>query len=458
VVSEVPEFVISFAKNIALEGGRALCVGGSVRDRVIGLPAHDWDMEVYGLNPAQLEKILKEYGNVVFVGKIYGVYRLINPPLDVSLPRKDRACGSGHKDFDVTVDSALSFEEAFRRRDLTMNSIGYDPLTCEWVDPFQGIKDIKDKVLRATDPVTFVEDPLRALRVAQFVGRFEMRPDPSLIELCKQIDLSSLSGERVYWEFVKLLTLSRKPSLGFEFLRQTGLLRFFPLLKSLVDVPQDLIWHPEGDVWTHTMMVIDAAAGLRTGDKAKDGVLMFACLCHDVGKVEATYFDGVHIRSKGHEMMGVKPTQEFLEGLRAPNVVIQQIGGLVRWHLSPVALPLGGANVSAYRRLARELQKAGLSMMDLYRVALADHRGRGVNVHTAKSLDALEVFKSSIEAYQLDKAFPEDKVTGGMLMSRGMKPGPEIGRMLEVCRAIQDEEPHLPAHDILERAFKVECG
>ncbi len=451
---KVPEFVTSFAKSMAFVGGRALCVGGSVRDMVMDLPAHDWDMEVYGLSPAQLEEALKSYGNVVFAGKIYGVYRLANPPLDVSLPRKDRLHGKSHKDFDITVDGRLSFEEAFRRRDLTMNSIGFDPLTHEWIDPFGGVRDIEAKVLRATDPETFVEDPLRALRVAQFVGRFDMSPDPSLMQLCQQIDLSHLSGERVYWEFIKLLTLSQRPSLGFEFLRQTGLLRFFPALKSLIDVPQEPIWHPEGDVWTHTMMVIDEAASLRTGHKVQDEVLMFASLCHDFGKSDATYFDGEHIRSKGHEMMGVRPAQDFLGALKAPQALIRKVDKLIRWHLAPISLPLGGAKVADYNGLAREFQKAGVSLMDLYHLALADHRGRGVNVHTQKSLEVLEVFKSCIEAYGLKSAAPEDKVTGKMLMKHGIDPGPQIGKILKRCRAIQDEEPDLTAEAIIESALK----
>ncbi len=452
----IPEYVIRFARNMAYVGARALCVGGSVRDMAMGLPPHDWDMEVYGLNPAQLEEALKGYGNVVFAGKIYGVYRLSNPPLDVSLPRKDRLRGKSHKDFDVTIDGRLSFEEAFRRRDLTMNSVGLDPLTHEWIDPFEGVRDIHAKVLRATNTQTFMEDPLRALRVAQFMGRFDMSPDLSLIQLCQKMDLSFVSGERIYWEFMKLLTLSQKPSRGFEFLRQTGLLRFFPILKSLIDVEQDPVWHPEGDVWTHTMMVIDEAARLRTGDKSQDEVLMFASLCHDFGKPEATHFDGEHVRSKGHEMMGVKPAQEFLRSLRASQGLVQKVGQLVRWHLSPVSLPVGGAKESAYRRLARELQKVGLSLMDLYRLSLADHRGRGINAHTQKGLEALEAFKSKFESYGLACSAPEDKVTGKMLMMHGIEPGPEIGKLLGLCRTIQDEEPNLTAEDLIQRALTLD--
>ncbi len=161
------------------------------------------------------------------------------------------------------------------------------------------------KRLRATDPAHFPEDPLRGLRVAGFAARFEMAPDAELKRLCSELDLSELSAERVFAELEKLLLRSEKPSIGFELLRETKLLRFFPEVEALVGVPQEPDWHPEGDVWIHTMMVLDEAAKLRTGSVDEDLALMYGALAHDFGKPSTTRTIGGRITSYEHDVKGV---------------------------------------------------------------------------------------------------------------------------------------------------------
>ena len=254
---------VEIANAVRDAGGRALVVGGWARDHLLGVRSKDVDIEVFGLDVGRLEALLAGFGTVHAVGRAFGVFRVGGIDADFSLPRRDSKRGPGHRGFDVAPDPSLEFAEAARRRDLTVNSIGIDPLTGDVLDPHGGRRDLARRVLRATDPARFPEDPLRGLRVAQLAARLEMTPDEELVALCRTLDLSELSGERVFDEFTKLLLRAAKPSIGLRVLEDTGQLRFFPELDALRGVPQDPQWHPEGDVWVHTLMVLDVAAALR---------------------------------------------------------------------------------------------------------------------------------------------------------------------------------------------------
>ena len=363
--------ILAVARAVAEAGGRALLVGGIVRDHLLGLASKDYDLEVYGLELSRLEEVLSSFGEVIAIGRAFGVLKVKGLEADLSLPRRDNKTGRGHRGFVVELDPELDFAEAARRRDLTINSIGLDPLTGEVLDPHGGRRDLERRLLRATDPERFPEDSLRGLRVAQFAARFDMEPDAELRRLCADLDLSDLPGERVYEELRKLLLKGQRPSLGLEFLRTTGLLRFFPELDAMVDVPQDPEWHPEGTVWQHTMLVVDEAAALRMGDPGEDQPLMWAALLHDVGKPATTMEEGGRIRSPRHDEVGVGLTESLLERLRASKALIQQVAALVRYHLAPALLPSNGAKDKAYRRLSRRLAQAGVGFRLLYRVARA---------------------------------------------------------------------------------------
>ena len=255
--------IVEIAEAVRDAGGRAVVVGGWVRDYLLGTRSKDVDIEVSGLGVDRLEALLARFGKVHAVGRAFGVFRVGGIDADFSLPRRDSKRGPGHRGFDVAPDPWLDFAHAARRRDLTVNSMGFDPLTGDVLDPHGGGRDLERGVLRATDPAHFPEDPLRGLRVAQLAARLEMAPDGELVALCRGLDPSELSGERVFDELTKLLLHAAKPSIGLEVLENTGQLRFFPELDALRDVPQDPEWHPEGDVWVHTLMVLDVAATLR---------------------------------------------------------------------------------------------------------------------------------------------------------------------------------------------------
>ncbi|MFN0059184.1 MAG: CCA tRNA nucleotidyltransferase [Planctomycetota bacterium] len=452
---QLPDYVLEYTRAIAAAGGRALIVGGYVRDTLLGLDSKDYDFEVSGLDMDQLEQVLRRFGEVITVGRTFGVLMLKSQQhIDFSVPRRDNKVGRGHADFRCEFDPHMSFADAARRRDLTMNSMGLDPLTGEIIDPHGGQRDLAARRLRATDPASFGEDPLRAVRVAQFRARFEMEPDAELAKLCAEISLDDLSGERLWTELEKLFLKSRRPSLGLEFLRTTGLLRFFPELAAMVDVPQDPIWHPEGDVWVHTMLVVDEAARARTGVVADDLLLLYGALCHDIGKPLTTFTDAEgRVRSPNHEPEGVTPALQFLARLRAPRQFSEQVGLLVRYHLAPATLPKQDSSPRAYRRLARRLGAGQISLEFLWRLARADHFGRTTPDALAREFPAGDAFLAMSKGLRIAAAAPRDVVLGRHLLERGLQPGPAIGVILDRCREIQDETGSENASEILDAAL-----
>ena len=434
----VSEQVSEIAGAIDVLGGRSYAVGGYVRDELLGLLPKDLDVEVHGLSLDLLEATLARFGEVVSVGKSFGVLRVRGLDVDFSLPREDRKVGAGHRGFEIATDPEMGFAAAALRRDLTINAIGRDLVSGELLDPHGGRADLEARRLRATDPRQFADDPLRGLRVAQIAARFEMEPDAELVGLCRELDLRELPGERLFEEFRKLLLRGVRPSLGLEVLERCGLLRFFPEIAALVGVPQDAVWHPEGDVWVHTRMVVDQAAALRDGGE-DDLALMLGALCHDFGKPATTVEEGGRVRSPAHDVRGVPLARAFLERLVAPHALIEKVCGLVEHHLAPALFVKQDAGARGYRRLARKLDVAGVSLDLLMRVARADHLGRTTTEALAGEFAAGEVFVQRAEELAVLREAPRDVVLGRHLIARGLSPGRAFGRILARCRDLQDE-------------------
>ena len=255
----IPTKITKLAETVKQNGGRAMLVGGCVRDELMGIEPKDFDVEIYGIAPDKLREILQSFGKVDAVGEAFTVYK-IGLDLDVSLPRRERKTGVGHKGFTVEGDPEMSFEEASKRRDFTINAILKDALTGEIVDIFGGREDIKNRILRVVSNETFAEDSLRVLRAAQFAARFEFDISAETVELCREIGLTDLPKERIWGEMEKLLLKAEKPSIGLKWLYDLGVVRqLFPELQTLVGVPQQPEWHPEGDVDVHTLMVADGS-------------------------------------------------------------------------------------------------------------------------------------------------------------------------------------------------------
>jgi tRNA nucleotidyltransferase (CCA-adding enzyme) len=437
---KVAEKVVALARVIHDAGGRALLVGGCVRDELMGNEPKDWDLEVYGLAPERLREILDGFGSVNAVGEAFTVYKL-GHDLDVSIPRRERKSGRGHRAFVIEGDPAMSVEEATRRRDFTINAILQDPLTGELIDPFGGRQDIDACVLRAVSAETFVEDSLRVLRAAQFAARFEFQIEPETVALCQTMDLSDLPAERVWGELEKLLLRARRPSIGLDWLNKLGAIeKVFPEIQSLVGVPQDPEWHPEGDVFVHTMLVVDRARELIDGlTYSRQVTVMLAALAHDFGKPPTTQFLEGRWRSRGHEEAGVEPTTRFLDRINVHTIdgydVRRQVIALVREHLKPGEFYKKRDEVGegAFRRLARRCEPDLL-----YRVAKADSLGRNADwVPREKwyGAEAQEWFVQRAKALDVENRAPDPLLLGRHLLELGVQPGPRMG---EITRAVYE--------------------
>lgn len=411
-----------------------------MRDPLMGSQPKDWDLEVYGLEPATLRALLDRFGSVNVVGEAFTVYKL-GPDLDVSLPRRERKSGRGHRAFVIDGDPSMSVEDATRRRDFTVNAMLKDPLTDELIDPFHGLDDLNGRMLRAVSAETFGEDSLRVLRAAQFAARFQFQIDEATVDLCRKIDLSDLPPERIWGEIEKLLLLAERPSFGFKWLQElTKLEKLFPEIASLVDVPQDPEWHPEGDVFVHTLLTIDRARELIEAlSYPRKVTVMLAAVAHDFGKPPTTKFLEGRWRSRGHEEAGVGPTELFLDRLNIHTIegydVRSQVTALVREHLKPGEFFKKKDEVGdgAFRRLAR---KCELDL--LYRVASADSLGRNAEwVPKEKWYDATaqEWFITRARQLEVAQAPPNPILLGRHLLELGVQPGPRMG---EITRAVYE--------------------
>lgn len=437
---QTPEKILRLARAIRDARGRALLVGGCVRDALMGHEPKDWDVEVYGLAPEKLRTLLDKFGRVNVVGEAFTVYKL-GADLDVSLPRRERKAGRGHRGFVIEGDPTMSYEEAARRRDFTVNAILRDPLDGEIIDPFGGRADLANRLLRAVAPDTFIEDSLRVLRAAQFAARFEFRIEPATVELCRSIDLSDLPAERVWGEVEKILLHAPRPSVGFRHLAELGATaQLFPEVAALEGVPQEYNWHPEGNVDVHTWLTLDRARELIDDlDYPRQVTVMLAALCHDFGKPSTTEFLEGRIRSRGHDEAGVAPTEAFLDRLKIHTLegydVRSQVVALVREHLKPGEFYLKREEVGdgAFRRLARRCE-----LELLYRVARADTLGRNADwVPREKWFDAVpqEWFIAKAKELAVEHRPPEAILMGRHLLEMGLKPSPLVG---EIVRAVYE--------------------
>ena len=411
-------------------GGRTWLVGGSVRDLVLGQQPRDLDLEVTGVPPGQIHALLTEHFSVQFVGKAFAVFKLQGLPVDLSIPSRTLSDDTSLPGLLRQADPNMPIDEALARRDFTINAMAWDPDTLELRDPFNGRGDLDARILRHASN-RFAEDPLRVLRGMQLAARLELTVAPETVALCQTLSQEGQPSERLWEEWKKLLLQGRKPSLGLQFLRHCGWLRFYPELASLEGCPQDPIWHPEGDVWIHTLHCLDWFAAERTGDEPDDLAVGLGVLCHDFGKPVTTKEEYGHVSSRGHESEGTGPTQRFLERLTNQHSLIDEVVPLVLCHLRPRALHDANASDSAVRRLARQVQRIDR----LVRVARADHAGR-----PPKQFDGFpagEWLLARARQLEVDRQTPSPIIMGRHLLELGIQPGPDMGRLIDDCYEAQ---------------------
>lgn len=452
--------------------GRALIVGGFVRDAILGGHPKDIDLEVYGVAPERLEDLLNRLypDRVNTVGRSFGILKVHlgeDIEFDVSLPRRESKTGRGHKGFSVESDPNMRIEDAARRRDFTINAILANPLTGEVIDPFRGADDLDKKILRVVDPNTFTDDPLRVYRALQFAARLELVVDPASRELLQTMvargDLLELPPERVTEEFKKLFLKAERPSIGFVLARDLGIIAaHHPELQALIGCKQEAEWHPEGDVWTHSLLVINQAAKIirdpTRGFSAEERLkVMIGALCHDFGKPATTAVIDGRIRSRGHEEAGAEPTRTFLGRLAFGEHVEQTAVAIAKDHLKPGMLYIqrekGTLDEGAYTNAVRKLLKRihPTSWRVLLAASEADYRGRAIPGFDMGPYAHGEMLAATVAAFKLDEAPTQPLIQGRDLLARGMTPGPEIGKTIARIEARRDAGEIRTREEALER-------
>lgn len=436
VLKKEPAFKEIFSR-IHEAGGTVFLVGGLVRDLLLGRELKDIDIEVHDLELEPLKSILAFYGAVQEVGKSFGVLKWHG--VDWSIPRYD---GPGRKPA-VIVDPHLGVVKALERRDVTMNAMAINVARNELVDPFSGEKDLHAHRLRVPNAERFIEDPLRFFRVMQFIGRFEMAPDKELTELCRTMDITHVSRERIDAEYEKLLLLSPAPSRGFRWLHALGRLEeLLPELAALVGVEQSAQWHPEGDVFEHTMQVIDAAAAQIALPLQERKIVLYAALAHDLGKKETTQIlPNGRLTSRGHEEAGIPIARRLLQRMTGDKELIKTVLKVVRYHMAPGGFVKNKARLSAYKRLAAKLAP-DVSIVLLAAFSRADLAGRNAaaSVPLTEGDDAMVdtfVARASEAGVLLQ---PEKPLLVGSDMLDIVAPGPLMGVVLRQAYALQINE------------------
>jgi tRNA nucleotidyltransferase (CCA-adding enzyme) len=427
-LTEPLEHARAIAEAVRHAGGHALIVGGWVRDRLMGRDSKDLDLEVYRIDAQHLRRLLEPFGRVEAVGESFQVYKVGG--IDVALPRRESKSGRGHRGFEVTGDPSMSVAEAARRRDFTVNAIAWDPLTDEYLDPADGRRDLARRVLRVVDPDRFGDDSLRVLRAVQLAARLGFELDDEARELCRNIPLDDLPAERIWGEIEKLL-LSPQPSAGWALAMDLGVVaKLFPELLALSGCPQEPEWHPEGDVWLHTLQVVDRTRERLDGLAYPQRIaLMLGAVCHDFGKPATTAVIDGRIRSLDHEEQGVGPALAFLDRLNVWSIdgydVRQQVAGLVAQHLKPGAWSKVRDEVGdgAFRRLA---QKVDLEL--LARLAKSDCEGRRPGTFDCSAMDW---FLARAESLGVEHRPPPPVLLGRHLIPLGVQPGPRMGEILK---------------------------
>jgi len=385
----------------------------------------DIDIEVFGLAQSVLESVLGDFG-ATFVGRSFGVYKLRIGGLsvDVSLPRRERHRSAIHNDVDIDVDGDMSFAEAASRRDFTVNAMGFDWVSEDFLDPTNGMSDMRAGVIRHVGPA-FSEDPLRVFRAARFAARFGYEIAPETVALCQKMDLMALSRERIWEELVRLM--AHDAGRGLCWYRELGCLSWYPELDALMGVPQDVTHHPEGDAWIHTCLVLSAMASVNVPAESRL-LLQLAALCHDLGKSVTTAFRSGRWRALGHEAVGGALARTLLSRIGCPLAMQTDVVALVKSHMAPMQLHAAAQNGkvsdAAIRRLA-----CRVSIEKLLWLAMADHNGRGREFDPDPP--AVAWLRGRAQGLSVYHAPPQALILGRDLIELGVAPGPEMGVFLQ---------------------------
>lgn len=424
-------------KEVLKELPSSYLVGGCVRDFLLGIEPKDLDVEVYDISAENLVAVLSRHGQVSLVGQSFGVYKLRcqdNTTYDFSLPRRDSKITGGHKGFEISFGQ-ISLKEAAQRRDLTINSLLYCPRTGNVLDFFGGISDLKNKILREISEESFVEDPLRPLRIFQFAARFGFSVASKTAELCRAMFVAGLHKElpkeRISEEFVKFLLKGNDHLLGFKVLKEIGWLPLFPEIAALDGLHQDPCWHPEGDVLTHTAHCLAAMKKIlaKNNINKNDDILTYflAIFCHDFGKASTTFINNKgRIVSPGHDSAGEEPTRKFLSNLMISKDIVGRVIPLVVNHMVHLSITKDTNLDKFVKKLSVKLIPENIQGLSY--IVHADHSGRPpLNPEMPQKMTQILVAAQNNKCVQ-NKSEPIIK--GQHLIDLGMSPSVSFGIIL----------------------------
>jgi len=441
----MPPQLESIVEDIAEKGGASYLVGGAVIDSIQGRAAKDWDIEVYKLSISELEKVLSGYGSPNLVGQSFGIIKLKfeDVEYDFSVPRRENKIGLKHQDFNIELRPDIAPEEAALRRDLTINSMYIDLSSMDIVDPYHGLDDLNSGIIRHTS-YKFSEDPLRVLRIMQLLPRKGRVVAPETMDLCRALvnQYSTLPAERVFEEWNKLLMKAEKPSVGMDFLADSGWIVHYPELNSLRTTAQNPDWHAEGSVWNHTQMVVDCASLLKQYIPEEwKKPFMYGALLHDAGKPATTTKD---LKSHGHDQAGVPLAKSFMQRITAEKELADRVLNIVEYHMAPGDLSRSNAKDSAWKRLHNKIPLNIIAYMS--KADAGGRAGSSLNDYHEPSEKALRFF----EEYGAEPIPPV--LMGKHLIEAGYEPGPIIGKLLKKAYEIQIEEKIDDEEELLKRA------
>lgn len=395
ILAEIPKSLLQIAERICAAGGRSYLVGGFVRDALLGIPSRDFDVEVYGIEQKTLLDILKNFGRPNLVGRAFGVVHLVTRglELDFSFPRTESKIGEGHRGFLVETHLNLTFEEAARRRDFTVNAMGLSLPDLELSDPYDGKGDLERKILRHVSPA-FSEDSLRVLRGVQFASRFSLALSPETAKLCRSLSLADLSPERLFEEFKKWLLKPGRPSFGLAAFCEMDLFRFFPEISPWNGSLENL-----GILLDHVSEELD-----RVPDLISKEVLAFSALLSGAGNSDSAKTFLARMTNEVQLLKRVPVFCAFIPELLS-RAKIQKAFEAEFMRRSSVA-------------------QGGLFLSYLYLKSAAPFFENGVESSVA------ETFRATAEELNVFEAPPEPWLRGADLIQMGLKPGKRIGEII----------------------------